>query len=162
MTSSCSNKQLFSWMNVKLNAAWIFIRFNPDVFSPGVKHHNPEGDFFKKQCNLVKDASDFLLNVQIPAFLRECRDHSAAPMDGQTLSDNLHNRGINIRYLGIIANLLSVTPGNNNLVQYLLNWRSFNILKSTETDPIKKISLTENFPFFAVNITWSSHIINWL
>lgn len=86
------------------------IRFNPDVFSPGVKHHNPEGDFFKKQCNLVKDASDFLLNVQIPAFLRECRDHSAAPMDGQTLSDNLHNRGINIRYLGIIANLLSVTP----------------------------------------------------
>ncbi len=101
-------------MNVKLNAAWFFIRFNPDVFSPGVKHQNPEGDFFKKQCNLVKDASDFLLNVQIPAFLRECRDHSAAPMDGQTLSDNLHNRGINIRYLGIIANLLSVTPGNNN------------------------------------------------
>ena len=89
---------------------YFLIRFNPDVFSPGVKHQNPEGDFFKKQCHLVKDASDFLLNVQIPAFLRECRDHSAAPMDGQTLSDNLHNRGINIRYLGIIANLLSVTP----------------------------------------------------
>ena len=82
-------------------------RFNPDVFSPGVKHLNPEGDFFKKQCSLVKDASDFLLNVQIPAFLRECRDHSAAPMDGQTLSDTLHNRGINIRYLGIVANLVS-------------------------------------------------------
>lgn len=86
------------------------IRFNPDVFSPGVKHLNPEGDFYKKQCHLVKDASDFLLNVQIPAFLRECRDHSAAPMDGQTLSDNLHNRGINIRYLGIITKLLATAP----------------------------------------------------
>jgi protein TIF31 len=35
------------------------------VFSPGVKHLNPNGDFFKKQCSLVKDAADFLLNVQV-------------------------------------------------------------------------------------------------
>ena len=73
------------------------IRFNPDVFSPGVKHKDQDGDFFKKQCQLVKDASDFLITVQVPAFIRDCLDHSSAPMDGQTLSDNLHNRGINIR-----------------------------------------------------------------
>jgi protein TIF31 len=81
------------------------IRFNPDVFSPGVKHKDQEGDFFKKQCQLVKDASDFLITVQIPGFIRDCMDHSSAPMDGQTLSDNLHNRGINIRYIGVIAQL---------------------------------------------------------
>ena len=82
------------------------IRFNPDVFSPGVKHKDQDGEFFKKQCQLAKDASDFLLTVQIPAFIRDCLDHSAAPMDGQTLSDNLHNRGINIRYIGVIATML--------------------------------------------------------
>merc|ERR1711962_1957913 len=86
------------------------IRFNPDVFSPGVKHKDQDGDFFKKQCQLAKDASDFLLTVQIPAFIRDCLDHSAAPMDGQTLSDNLHNRGINIRYIGVIATMLSKVP----------------------------------------------------
>ena len=86
------------------------LRFNPDVFSPGVKHKDQDGDFFKKQCQLAKDASDFLLTVQIPAFIRDCLDHSAAPMDGQTLSDNLHNRGINIRYLGVIATMLGKVP----------------------------------------------------
>lgn len=34
-------------------------------------------------------------------------DHSAAPMDGVTLSEALHNRGINIRYLGKISDSLS-------------------------------------------------------
>ena len=85
-------------------------RFNPDVFSPGVKHKDQDQDFFKKQCQLAKDASDFLLTVQIPAFIRDCLDHSAAPMDGQTLSDNLHNRGINIRYIGVIATMLGKVP----------------------------------------------------
>lgn len=33
-------------------------------------------------------------------------DHSGVPMDGQTLSDSLHTRGINIRYLGKIATML--------------------------------------------------------
>lgn len=86
------------------------IRFNPDVFSPGVKHKDSGSDQFMKQCQLVKDVADFLITVQVPAFIRDCLDHSAAPMDGQTLSDNLHNRGINIRYLGVIASMLSKVP----------------------------------------------------
>jgi protein TIF31 len=59
---------------------------------------------------LIRDASDFLLTTQIPAFIRDCLDHTSVPMDGQTLSDNLHNRGINIRYIGAIANMLSKVP----------------------------------------------------
>ena len=59
---------------------------------------------------MAKDASDFLVTVQVPAFIRDCLDHSAAPMDGQTLSDNLHNRGINIRYIGVIATMLGKVP----------------------------------------------------
>eukprot|EP00096_Caligus_rogercresseyi_P001416 TRINITY_DN1226_c0_g1_i1.p1 TRINITY_DN1226_c0_g1~~TRINITY_DN1226_c0_g1_i1.p1 ORF type:complete len:1301 (+),score=495.78 TRINITY_DN1226_c0_g1_i1:192-4094(+) len=86
------------------------IRFNPDVFSPGVRHKDEDGDFYKKQCTLVKDASEFLLTVQIPSFIRDCLDHSGAPMEGMSLCDNLHNRGVNLRYLGVIANMLAKVP----------------------------------------------------
>jgi len=85
------------------------IRFNPDVFSPGVIH--PKDNInFKKECKLVQDAADFLITVQIPAFIRDCLDHSTAPMDGQTLADAIHNRGINMRYLGKIADMLAKVP----------------------------------------------------
>jgi len=85
------------------------IRFNPDVFSPGVVH--PKDNLnFKKECQLVQDAADFLITVQIPAFIRDCLDHSTAPMDGQTLADAVHNRGINMRYLGKITEMLSKVP----------------------------------------------------
>ncbi|XP_044731040.1 clustered mitochondria protein homolog [Chrysoperla carnea] len=83
------------------------IRFNPDVFSPGINHDDSTGASITKQRQLVKDAADFLLTVQIPTFIRDCLDHSSAPMDGITLSDALHSRGINIRYLGKVATLLS-------------------------------------------------------
>ena len=68
------------------------IRFNPDVFSPGVRHAPSDADEHAKQADLIRDAADFLLTVQIPAFIRDCLDHSSVPMDGQTLADNLHNR----------------------------------------------------------------------
>jgi protein TIF31 len=45
------------------------IRFNPDVFSPGVKHSDPSGESLKKQTQLVKDAAEFLLTVQITGFV---------------------------------------------------------------------------------------------
>ncbi|KAF6204441.1 hypothetical protein GE061_002782 [Apolygus lucorum] len=85
------------------------IRFNPDVYSPGVRHvDSPDApDSLKRQRQLVKDAAEFLVLNQIPNFIREILDHSAAPMDGVTLSDSLHSRGINIRYLGKITTMLS-------------------------------------------------------
>lgn len=45
------------------------VRFNPDVFSPGVKHPDPNGPDLRKQKQLVKDAADFLLTVQLPTFV---------------------------------------------------------------------------------------------
>uniref|UniRef100_A0A1B6E4P9 Clustered mitochondria protein homolog n=1 Tax=Clastoptera arizonana TaxID=38151 RepID=A0A1B6E4P9_9HEMI len=83
------------------------VRFNPDVYSPGVKHADTDGPQIKKERQLVKDAADFLLTAQIPSFIRDCLDHSSAPMDGVTLSEGMHTRGINIRYLGKITNMLS-------------------------------------------------------
>ncbi|KAL6436856.1 hypothetical protein ACFW04_004910 [Cataglyphis niger] len=86
------------------------VRFNPDVFSPGVKHPDFNGDDLKKQKQLVKDVADFLLTVQLPTFIRECLDHTAAAMDGSTLVEALHGRGINVRYLGKLAAMLAAVP----------------------------------------------------
>ncbi|XP_046389618.1 clustered mitochondria protein homolog isoform X2 [Ischnura elegans] len=83
------------------------IRFNPDVYSPGVRHVDADGARLSKERQLVKDAAEFLLTVQIPTFIRDCLDHSAAPMDGTTLCEAMHNRGINVRYLGKIADMLA-------------------------------------------------------
>ncbi|XP_065079467.1 clustered mitochondria protein homolog [Ochlerotatus camptorhynchus] len=85
------------------------IRFNPDVYSPGIKHvENPNAaNSLKKQKQLVKDAAEFLVKHQIPSFVHDCLDHTAAPMDGTTLTETLHSRGINVRYLGKVANLLA-------------------------------------------------------
>lgn len=71
------------------------IRFNPDVLSPGVRH--PEGlvaaDRLKREKQLIKDAADYLITVQIPTFIRDCLDHSSAPLDGITLVEAIHSRG---------------------------------------------------------------------
>lgn len=71
------------------------IRFNPDVLSPGVRH--PEGlvalDRLKKEKQLIKDAADFLITIQIPTFIRDCLDHASAPLDGSTLIEAIHSRG---------------------------------------------------------------------
>lgn len=45
------------------------VRFNPDVFSPGVRHVNPTSDRFKKEKQLVKDAASFLVLTQIPSYV---------------------------------------------------------------------------------------------
>lgn len=76
-------------------------RFNPDVFSPGIRHvDRPDSTCsLTKQKKLVQEAAEFLVLKQIPAFIKENLDHSKAPMDGVTLTDVLHNRGINMRWV---------------------------------------------------------------
>ncbi|GFQ78441.1 clustered mitochondria protein homolog [Trichonephila clavata] len=86
------------------------LRFNPDVFSPGVRHPDPQGEKLKKEKQLVKDAADFLLTAQIPGFIRDCLDHTTSPIDGVTLTEALHGRGIGIRYLGKITEMVAKIP----------------------------------------------------
>ncbi|KAG8122722.1 hypothetical protein E2320_018240 [Naja naja] len=52
------------------------IRFNPDIFSPAV---GPT-------------------RYRLP--VKDCLDHTMLPMDGTTLAEAMHQRGINMRYLG--------------------------------------------------------------
>ncbi|XP_048478328.1 clustered mitochondria protein homolog isoform X3 [Plutella xylostella] len=85
------------------------VRFNPDVYSAGIKHAaSPEQ--LAQQRHLVKEAAAFLLTTQIPAFVRECLEQSSAPMDGAALTEALHARGINVRYLGRVCVALRAQP----------------------------------------------------
>lgn len=105
------------------------IRFNPDVYSPvnhtGTIDTEPPVDkeqaaklaaqatpfnSLKQQRKLVIEAAEFLVNVQIPSFVNECLNHSSAPMEGTTLAEAMHSRGINMRYLGKVANLFEKIP----------------------------------------------------
>ncbi|KAJ6648615.1 Clustered mitochondria protein like [Pseudolycoriella hygida] len=88
------------------------IRFNADVFSPGINHVENEDapNSLKKQKKLVVDAATFLVTTQIPSYVRDCLKHTSAPMCGLTLTESLHSRGINMRYLGKVAELLANIP----------------------------------------------------
>lgn len=90
--------------------AEFLIAFNPDVYQPHVKHANPESEQFKKEKQLVKDAAEFLVLHQIPTFVNDCLDHNSFVIDGQSLTDAMHVRGINIRYLGFVADTFSKYP----------------------------------------------------
>lgn len=74
------------------------IRFNPDCYCTTVKH--AESEDLMKQRKIIAEAAEFLLVQQLPNFLRECLQHSITPIDGSSLREDLHSRGINIRYLG--------------------------------------------------------------
>ncbi|XP_018008261.1 clustered mitochondria protein homolog isoform X2 [Hyalella azteca] len=86
------------------------IRFNSDVFSPGVKHADANSTRFKRERQLVVDAAEFLVSVQLPSMVHDLTDHSSAPTDGPTLCEAMHSRGINVRYLGKLANMLAKIP----------------------------------------------------
>ncbi|XP_030073373.1 clustered mitochondria protein homolog isoform X2 [Microcaecilia unicolor] len=82
------------------------LRFNPDVCSSVVKFPESEKEANQLQRRLLKEASAFLLSVQIPNFIKECLHYGTVPLDGATLTEALHAHGINIRYLGAVAVVL--------------------------------------------------------
>ncbi|KAF1832879.1 hypothetical protein BDW02DRAFT_404834 [Decorospora gaudefroyi] len=79
---------------------------NPDVFSG----QNPQSDEDKKEWAQdeaeVRAACEHLSAEVIPRLVQELKEGEAGfPMDGQSLGNLLHKRGVNIRYLGKIAEL---------------------------------------------------------
>lgn len=85
----------------------IEIRFNPDVFSDGVRHQTTDFDLLKKERELVINAAKYLATSQIENFVQDSTDHTSPPLDGSMLVESLHSRGINVRYLGRVTHLLS-------------------------------------------------------
>ncbi|ELK27004.1 Protein KIAA0664 [Myotis davidii] len=95
----------------------------------------------RDQKQLLKDAAAFLLSCQIPGLVRDwpqgrglraglvrileacgtftgvkdCTDHVVLPMDGATLSEVMRQRGINMRYLGKVLDLVLRSPARDQL-----------------------------------------------
>lgn len=87
------------------------IRFNPDVFTPSVKHVDPDGTECAKQKEQIVSLGRFLLTHQIPAFLSELTHLRYDPTLSEGIIVRLRNNfGINIRYLGLIADKLRTVP----------------------------------------------------
>ncbi|KAE8287357.1 Clustered mitochondria protein-like protein [Larimichthys crocea] len=72
----------------------------------GVRFSSECVEKIQMQRQLLWDAAAFLLSKQIPAVLRDCLEHAAVPMDGATLTAALHQRGVNVRYLGTLLRKL--------------------------------------------------------
>ncbi|KAH9512922.1 hypothetical protein Btru_037008 [Bulinus truncatus] len=86
------------------------ITFNTDVFQPHVRHADPDSEIYKKEKELVKMASQHIITSQLPLMINDFLEHTSSPVDGITLTESMHARGINVRYLGKIAESLAKYP----------------------------------------------------
>ncbi|KAJ2742820.1 Intracellular distribution of mitochondria [Coemansia sp. BCRC 34301] len=76
------------------------LEFNPDAGTPFLKGKESSGS------NAVRGASRFLRDVSIPSLARDLAAYISTPLSGSALTMTMHQRGINMRYLGRIATLL--------------------------------------------------------
>ena len=82
------------------------LAFNTDVCSGQVPQTQEEKEQWAADETEVREACDFLRSKAMPDLIQDLHDGEVGfPMDGQSLSQLLHKRGINIRYLGRVAQL---------------------------------------------------------
>ncbi|XP_017269380.1 clustered mitochondria protein homolog [Kryptolebias marmoratus] len=91
------------------------MRFNPNVFSPGIHFPPSESATTALQERLLREAAAFIVTHQIPAFLQSCQQSNEAPMDGASLKQALHLKGINLRYLGHLVKAISQSEHKESL-----------------------------------------------
>jgi protein TIF31 len=79
---------------------------NPDVFAGQKPATEEEAEQLQKDEAEVRAVCNYLTTQVIPHLIHELQEGDVGfPMDGESLSTLLHKRGINIRYLGMIATL---------------------------------------------------------
>ncbi|OQE19998.1 hypothetical protein PENSTE_c014G02315 [Penicillium steckii] len=82
------------------------LALNPDVFSGQVPQTKEEKEQWAEDEKEVRSACDHLRSKIIPDLVKDLHDGDVGfPMDGQSLTQLLHKRGINMRYLGKLAEL---------------------------------------------------------
>ncbi|EPS30184.1 hypothetical protein PDE_05134 [Penicillium oxalicum 114-2] len=82
------------------------LALNPDVFSGQIPQTQEEKDQWAQDEKEVREACEHLRSKIMPDLVQDLHDGDVGfPMDGQSLTQLLHKRGINIRYLGKLAQL---------------------------------------------------------
>jgi protein TIF31 len=95
------------------------ILFNVDYYAPDVKHVDSEEQLGKDK-KLLRELAGFLSNKVISIFIYDCAELMVTPWDGEMLTSVMHSRGINMRYLGGIANGIELLKEHVHL-EYLYN-----------------------------------------
>ncbi|KAF2424430.1 hypothetical protein EJ08DRAFT_700786 [Tothia fuscella] len=79
---------------------------NPDVFAGQKPQSDEEKEEMDKDEVEVRAVCTYLTGQVLPHLISELNEGEVGfPMDGESLSTLLHKRGINIRYLGMLASL---------------------------------------------------------
>ncbi|KAJ2329542.1 Intracellular distribution of mitochondria, partial [Coemansia sp. RSA 2702] len=95
-TESAEPKPVESTPDEDLLAGFEFsLNFSPDAFTTQGRDN--------EQATAVREASQFLRDVSVPAMARELGTYTVSPLSGSALVAGMHQRGINMRYLGLIA-----------------------------------------------------------
>ncbi|CAM6110974.1 unnamed protein product [Calypogeia fissa] len=81
---------------------------NPNVFTDFKVAGEPEEVSADEE--LVRKAAKYLKETVLPKLVQDLSSLEVSPMDGHTLTEALHAHGINVRYLGQVANLSKHMP----------------------------------------------------
>nr|GEU47496.1 clustered mitochondria protein [Tanacetum cinerariifolium] len=89
------------------------ICFNPNVFTEFKLAGNPEEIAADEES--VRKVSLYLKDSVLPKFILDLCTLEVSPMDGQTLTEALHAHGINVRYIGRVADGIKHLPHLSDL-----------------------------------------------
>ncbi|PVU88341.1 hypothetical protein BB559_005618 [Furculomyces boomerangus] len=85
------------------------VSMNMDAYVP-ILTNTVNAEFNKEKFSedetVTTNVSKFLNDTIIPGFINELMAANLAPITGKSLTKHMHNRGINMRYLGKIISLL--------------------------------------------------------
>lgn len=84
------------------------VLLNPNVLTDFKLAGDPEE--IAADESLVKKAGTYLVDIVLPKFVQDLSSLEVSPMDGQTLTEALHAHGINMRYIGKVANMAKHLP----------------------------------------------------
>ncbi|KAG0647004.1 hypothetical protein D0Z07_6434 [Hyphodiscus hymeniophilus] len=92
--------------NERIDISDFQFSLNPDAFSGQEPQSEAEKEQWAEDEQEVRLASEFLRKAVLPELIHDLKEGDVGfPMDGRSLSLLLHKRGINIRYLGKVAEL---------------------------------------------------------
>ncbi|KAF9597346.1 hypothetical protein IFM89_017249 [Coptis chinensis] len=84
------------------------ILLNPNVLTEFNLAGSQEEAAADEEC--VRKAGAYLKDVVLPKFVQDLCTLEVSPMDGQTLTEALHAHGINVRYVGKVADMTKHLP----------------------------------------------------
>lgn len=90
----------------RVDVSGFLFSLNPDVFCGQRPQTEEEKEQWSKDEDEVRAACKYLSDDVIPKMISDLQEGDVGfPMDGQSLTNLLHKRGINMRYLGEVARL---------------------------------------------------------